>query len=241
MNKVIVSSILALTTLAVWATPQKQQVPGCLDKVRLISGAAAEKNHILLVNVGGAIPDADWRDTATYAASRLQINVWTNSVSQFDPAAYALDPVRGQRDFGAKAKVCVFIVDDPHLANVTGAPGCWCAVNVCNLKRDDPDRQTLRDRYAKSILRGFAYAAGAGASLEPMCSLFYGAVTLQGMDKTGIMIAPSTYFPMLEVLRAVGGTEMLSPAPTDDVRRAIRAEIERGPSKPITIPPPKKR
>ncbi len=212
MNKLIVSSVLALSAIAAWATPQKQQVPARLDKIRLISKAAAEKNHILLVNVAGAIPDKDWCDTATYAASRLQINVWTNSVAQFDPAAYALDPAKGQRDFGAKAKVCVFLVNNPRLANVTSVPGCWSAINVCNLKRDNPDRQTLRDRYAKSILRGFAYASGAGASLEPMCSLFYGAVTLQGMDKTGIMIAPPTYFPMLEVLRTVGGNEMLSPA-----------------------------
>jgi hypothetical protein len=32
------------------------------------------------------------------------------------------------------------------------------------------------------------------------------------MDNTGIMISPTTYFPMLEILRAIGGGEMLTPA-----------------------------
>ena len=34
---------------------------------------------------------------------------------------------------------------------------------------------------------------------------------LKGMDKTGIQVSPMTYFPMLETLRGVGGTEILAP------------------------------
>ena len=208
----VVAALSAFAICACAAAPVKHHVPERLDKVRLIHTAAAQKNHILLTNVGNAIPADTWGLVATYAVSRLQLNVWTNSVESIDIAAYAVDSAKGMKDFGAKAKVCLFVIDNPKLANIVGAPGCWCAINVCNLKRDDPDVQTLRDRYAKTILRGLAYACGSGASIEPNCSLFYGSATLDGMDKTGIMIAPPTYFPMLEVLKVVGGIEMLTPA-----------------------------
>ena len=88
----------------------------------------------------------------------------------------------------------------------------FCAANVNQLKGDSPDSQTLRDRFAKTVLKGIAYAAGSGATLESGCSLFYGSSTLEGLDKTGIMITPMAYFPMLESLRAIGDSEMLSPA-----------------------------
>jgi len=35
---------------------------------------------------------------------------------------------------------------------------------------------------------------------------------MDGIDGTIIQIAPTTYFPMLEVLKKIGGTEMLTPA-----------------------------
>ena len=206
------AALAVLAAMACGAAPVRHHVPERLDKVRLIHPAAARKNHILLVNVGKAVPDEHWALSATYAVSRLQLNVWTNAADSVDVAAYATDSSRGMKAFGEKAKVCLFVVDDPKLANIVGAPGCWCAINVCNLRRDNPDRQTLRDRYAKTILKGLAYACGSGASIEPNCSLFYGSVTLAGMDGTGIMIAPPTYFPMLEVLKVVGGVEMLTPA-----------------------------
>lgn len=192
--------------------PQKQHVPERLDKVRLIHPAAADKNHILVVNVADAIPADTWGLVSTYATSRLQLNVWTNSASTFDAAAYATDPTRGRMEFGQKAKICLFIVNSPTLAPFTGVPRLWCAANVGGLSSDGPDTQTLRDRYAKTILKGLAYACGSGATLESGCSLFYGSSSLGGMDRTGIMISPMAYFPMLEALREIGGTEMLSPA-----------------------------
>ena len=86
------------------------------------------------------------------------------------------------------------------------------AANACGIEEGAADAQTVRDRYAKLILKGLAYACGGGASLEPTCSLFYGSFTPKGMDGTGIMISPTTYFPMLEILRGIGGPEMLTPA-----------------------------
>ena len=215
MNKLLIMTALAAVAVTGFAAPKapaKQHVPERLDKIRLIHPAAANKNHILVSNVGGAIPTDLWGTVVTYAVSRLQLNVWTNSTDKIDVAAYALDPTKGMKDFGPKSKVCVFFVNDPKLAIFTGAPGCWCAVNLCNIAKDKPEPQTLKDRYAKMILKGLAYACGSGASLEPKCSLFYRSITLEGMDETGIQVSPPTYFPMLEILKAVGGNEILSPA-----------------------------
>lgn len=213
MKKPIIIAVLsAFAICESSAAPIKHHVPERLDKIRLIHPAAAQKNHILVTNVGEAIPEDAWSLVTTYAASRLQLNVWTNSIASVNIADYAVDAAKGMKDFGEKAKVCLFIIDNPKIANIIGAPGCWCAINVCNLKRDNPDVQTLRDRYAKTILKGLAYACGSGASIEPSCSLYYGSATINGMDKTGIMIAPPTYFPMLEILKIVGGVEMLTPA-----------------------------
>lgn len=215
MNRTIISAILAISVSAGYGAnaPKRQHhVPERLDSIRLIRPAAAEKNHILVANIGGAIPDGPWALSVTYAASRLQLNVWTNSFTAFDPVACFADPSRQERLFGSKAKVAVLVVDDPSAPAMRGVPGRWMAVNVSGLVADGPNAQTLRDRYAKTILKGMAYASGAGATLEANCSLYYGSSTLAGMDKTGIMITPMAYFPMLEMLRRIGGDEILSPA-----------------------------
>ncbi len=213
MKKQLIIGISAAMALGAFAAPQKKQhVPARLDQVRLIQPAAATKNHILIVDVGNAIPEQMWGDVATYAVSRLQLNVWTNSVSAFDAKEYVADPAKVQKVFGAKAKVGLFFVNQPGQPRFLGAPGFWYMVNTYGIETGAPDGQTVRDRYAKLILKGLAYACGGGASLDPRCSLFYGSFTPEGMDSTGIMISPQTYFPMVEVLRGIGGTEMLTPA-----------------------------
>ena len=96
-----------------------------------------------------------------------------------------------------------------------GSMDKWCRVNVRFLKADKPDRQTLLDRYAKVILKGFVYACGGGAALDGRSSSCYSTNTLKGLDNAGITVSPDSYFPMLEVLRLVGGDEILSPAITE--------------------------
>lgn len=208
------ATVLAATAPRPNARPMQSNhhVPARLDKVRLISPAAANVNHILLVNVADAIPADAWPLVATYATSRLQLNVWTNSVDVFAADALLGNPLAFRRMFGDKAKVAVFIENSPAGAPVTCAPGFWSRVNLNGIDGDKPDVQTLRDRYAKMILKGMAYASGGGASVDPTCSLCYSSLSLKGLDACGISISPSTYFPMLEILRQAGGSQMLSPA-----------------------------
>ena len=186
-------------------------VPATLDGVRLIHPKSATRNHIVIVNVGHAVPDAMWAPAVTYAVSRVQLNVWTNTLGKSLLPAPLMDPSVVQRTFGDKAKVAVFVESNDHGPDFAQVPGSWSMVNVRKLTRDSPDAQTLKDRYAKMVLKGLVHASGGGATLDDKCSCFYESFTLKGMDKTGIQVSPMTYFPMLETLRGVGGTEILAP------------------------------
>ena len=178
--------------------------------VREISAGAKDANHVLVVNVGGAIDEAIFREAATYSISKLAINVWTNSVTSFDAAALVGDPGLMGRTFGEKAKVGVFLVKADNAPRFLCVPGAWCRVNVGGLDSDSPDTQTMKDRVAKMVLKGLAYAAGAGTSLDARCSMFFGGSTLEGLDKVGIRLSPGVYFPMLETLGRAGGHEIVT-------------------------------
>ena len=215
MKKTLILAACAaasLQTLAGPAANRVQHVPERLDSIRLINPAAAKKNHIAVVNVADALTAEDWALAVTYAASRLQLNVWTNSVGQTPLPALYDDGEILEKTLGRKAKVAVFIEDSETPFPYLCAPGRWCRVNVRPLRADNPSKQTLRDRYAKAILKGFVYACGSGAALDGRSASNYNTFDLAGIDKTGITVSPDSYFPMLEVLRIVGGDDILSPA-----------------------------
>ncbi len=172
---------------------------------------AAAKPHVLFVNVGGALPDADFADVAEYAASRVQINIWTNSIPASMVRELIDDPSALAARFGTNCCTAVFIEKNAKGYSFLNAQGSWSMVNLRGIDRGNPSAEVLRDRRAKMFLKGLAYACGSGSSLEPKCSLYYGSFTLEGMDKTGVQISPMSYFPMLETLRAIGGPEILSP------------------------------
>ena len=202
-----------LATLAVAAVmacslvAAQNHVPASFDgSFGCIRADAGTRNHLLVVNVNKAIPDDVWPVVVNYAASRVPINVWTNSIDKLECGKF---PVY------AKAVVTVFVVDDAKGPAELSAAGKWSRVSVAALKAGSPDAQTLRDRFAKMVLRGMARACGSGTTIEPACSLFYGANTLEGLDKVNITISPMAYFPMVEVLRAGGGDEATSNVPME--------------------------
>lgn len=216
-RSLIVSACLAvvLCSSSAQQSPKAAHVPSRLDSVRLINPLASGRNHICVVNVDNAIPATAWPLAVTYAASRLQLNVWTNSLDKTIFPDVLTDGKLLPKTLGEKAKVAVFIEDIETSAPYLAAPGQWCRVNIRPLKADNPDAQTLLDRCAKAILKGFVYACGSGAALDGRSSSYYDTFDLRGMDKTGITVSPDSYFPMLEVLRIVGGEEILTPAIED--------------------------
>jgi hypothetical protein len=138
--------------------------------------------------------------------------VWTNTLEKSVFPEVLTDGKLISQKLGEKAKVTVFIEDIETPTPYLTAPGQWCRVNIRPLKADNPDKQTLLDRYAKAILKGFVYACGSGAALDGRSSSNYNTFDLKGIDKTGITVSPDSYFPMLEVLRIVGGEDILTPA-----------------------------
>ena len=193
--------------------PQVASVPvnHVTAEVAGIAPAAKGMNHIEIVNVGGAVPEAMWPEVVTYAASRIQVTIWTNAVGKSVLSQLVSGKTTVKGVLGDKATVAVFIENADGQPPFISSLCSWSVVNVRGIDRDSPDAQKLKDRYAKMILKGLVHASGGGATLDDKCSCFYESFTLKGMDKTGIQVSPMTYFPMLETLRGVGGTEILAP------------------------------
>ncbi len=72
------------------------------------------------------------------------------------------------------------------------------------------------------VLKGIDYACGGGNTLERVCDMYCGSFTLAGMDAANLTISPMAYFPMLEILKALGGPEVL--IPENDVGLDLEAE-----------------
>lgn len=212
---VIAGTVASAAPVKKAAPLTKIHVPATLTGGMAIDPAVAKVNHIVLVNVADAVPAADWPRIATFACSRLQINIWTNSVSASPLPAVQKDPGALSRLFGEKTKVGVFLVDSNEAYPVVAAPGSWARVNIRFLKEDKPDAVTYADRVAKMILKGIAAAAGAGASLDISSANHADTFDVVGLDKRNITLTPDVYFPMLEVLRRAGGDELISPAFTE--------------------------
>lgn len=209
---VSVSAVVAAPTAQPARRVKQNHVPEKLDEsIRPFYPKAATRPHIVLVNVNHAIPDDIWPLATTYAVSRLQINVWTNQL----PAS-VLDKLVTAPRYTPKAVgntnslIGVYFESRDTGCPILAAPADWSVVNVKPYLAGATDRQQILDRYAKLVMKGLATACGSGNSLEPFCSMFYGAQTPAGMDKTNVGLAPMCYFPMLETLRAVGGFEMSS-------------------------------
>lgn len=201
-------TVIGMLAMATMAAPVPDHVK---TDVRKIPAAAKDANHVLVVNVGGAVVADVFDEAATYALSKIAINVWTNSVASFDATRLVQEPDLIQKAFGEKAKVGVFLVKAGTSARFLTVQGAWCRVNVDGLDAGSPDAQTLKDRVAKMILKGLAYSAGSGSSLDARCSMFFGGSgTLEGLDNVGIRLSPGVYFPMLETLKRVGGLEIVT-------------------------------
>lgn len=192
-------------------TPNGQPI-----SARRIPRGAGLRNHVLLVDVGGAIPPRDFPEVAERVAAKVQINLWTNSIASSVWRGLLDDPRGLTNLFGPRCCLAVFVERDDNGYSFLNAQGGWSMVNMRGLDRDGPDAATLASRRVKMVLKGLAFACGGGATIEPKCSLYYDSFTIRGMDKTFEMITPMTYFPMLETLRAIGGNEILSQEDDDE-------------------------
>ncbi len=181
------------------------------EQVYPIAAGAAKRNHVLVVNVGGALSDEAFSKAVERAASVVTVNVWTSSIPKSVVSRLAEGSTDIKTLFGDKAKVAVFVENNDKGPSFLHYPAHWGMVNLYGLDKDRPNAETLAMRQAKMILKGLAYAGGGGATLEKVCAMNCQSFTLAGMDKTLLVVSPMSYFPMLETLRAVGGTEIVTP------------------------------
>lgn len=216
MKTILTLSLAALSAFHSFAAPTKKpkkiHVPEALSSLRPISEAAKSANHVIIVNTADAVAAADWPLVANFAASRIQINIWTNSITKTLFPRMLADKAEYVSRFGDKAKVAVFIENSDSPDPYQTAQGAWCRVNLRHILKGAADRQTKLDRTAKAILKGIAYAAGCGAGYDNMSVTGYKTLSGEGLDAAGICITPEAYFPMLESLRMIGGDAILSPA-----------------------------
>ncbi len=228
--------------------PRRRSAPGggLLVKPGSCTGS------IRFVNVASCVPSSAIEGVVQGVRGLMPLDVEAVTSSEtFSPVS--ADALRTKLG----ATEAIFVIDDKSLPMTLIAPEAgWAAVNAAPLKAGAPDDKLLATRLQRQLWRVFAQLNGAANTMFPHCVL-KPVHTLADLDALSMnMVCPEPYNKMIEDLRHRGITprrmatyrqackEGWAPAPTNDVQRTIleqiRAEIERGPSKSITIPPPKK-
>ena len=159
----------------------------------------------------------------------------------------------------AGADIAVIIVDNETSPALLAAPeDHWAQVNVhkmlANLKTDDARKRFFASRCRKEIVRAFACACGGIGSSFP--GNLMNVAKVEDLDLCDEFVPVDKFDVFKRHLKDAGLTprfittyrracrEGWAPAPTNDVQKAIwekvRSDKERGPTNPITIPPPKK-
>ena len=152
----------------------------------------------------------------------------------------------------------VAIIDEPGAPTILAAPDeRWARINVAPLAEGNPESKLLALRVNKQMWRAFAFVAG-GAFTETEGCLLKPAATLAELDSIrGRTIGPDSFMRIHSYLTDIGCSsagyttyrhaceEGWAPPPTNDIQKAVwekvKAEKERGPTNPITIPPPSKK
>ena len=154
------------------------------------------------------------------------------------------------------AQAALFIVDDKALPmSLLATESNWGVVNLAALREDGIDPSVLASRVQKEFMRVAVLTLGAWRS--DMQGSFLMKVTGQ-KDLDRLKGRGMTLFELRNIMNHlldIGITRPSSvtygdlcrngkaPAPTNDVQRTIwekvRSDKERGPTNPITIPPPK--
>ena len=113
MKTLLTAATAVLSLLPIMAAPREQRkvvqqpvqnhVPYSLAGERLIHPKASTRNHVVIVNVDNAIPQKMWPNVVTYAASRVNINIWTNSLPASIVSSCVEEPLAFRKKLGEKA------------------------------------------------------------------------------------------------------------------------------------------
>jgi|GEM_PF-4448399 len=169
-----------------------------------------DTEHVLFVNVAGALDRDAFADAVGKVKSLMPLNVWTNAISASLVKELVAKPETLKKTFGEKAIVVVFVERNERGPSFMQVPGSWALINLRGLDKDGPEAPVLRERTRKMFLKGLSHAAGIGSNIDPHCAMWCGSFTLEGMDKTTTSLGPYAFFPMQETLKALGGAQIFS-------------------------------
>ena len=219
----------------------------------MVEDRSTQKGHFYYLNVQQLVPTSELEELTVETMRKffrckfsIEPCVKTFSVS----AAPTII-----KEMGAEAGV--FLVEDPDLPSLLVAPESnWAVVNVTKLAQDKPIKALLAQRVRREMWRALGFLYGASSDTE-MCVL-QNISTVRDLD--GIRANALSQYPLIRIqkrLPEIGITPIhvatyreacekgWAPAPTNEFQKAIfdqvKADKERGPTNPITIPPPNKK
>lgn len=145
----------------------------------------------------------------------------------------------------SKANAAVFIIEDKNLPmTLTAYEEKWTFINAAKIKEDSPDAAKFRKRLSLLFMRQCCRILGSDATKTPDCCL-YPVFNLKDLDSiTSMDVAIGVYIAINESMPCIGveGIEMgtyrdacelgLSIPPTNDVQRAIAAEVKKSAAAP---------
>lgn len=209
------------------------------------------KGCIAVANCQTRIPSAVFSPAVEKYANFTRLNV-----KRLDLPSFSVSSTPAEAMKSAEAAAAVFIVDSPSLPlSLVSPEGNWGILNVSAVCAGSADPEKLHSRLCTGLAR--VLLLSTGAAVRDGNSIL-GRVS-RPEDLDALSKSPMTLLELRDVMnhlldcgveRATSVTyrqacrEGWAPAPTNAVQRAIaeqvRAEKERGPSNPLTIPPPKK-
>ncbi len=201
----------AATPSAPPALPKKNAV---LDPVKdvdaLLPADANQRAHVLFVNVGKALPEAEFREAAAYVRMKYMLNIAVGAAPEPFAQESVADLAALKKRFGEKALIVVAVVKQEQGPSFINVPGFFSQVNLRGLDKDKPEELFLKKRTRQMFLKGLAQACGIGATIDDMCVMFCKSFTLEGMDRVSATFGPNAYFPMRELLRDIGGEDIFA-------------------------------
>ena len=210
----------------------------------------SQQGHVLIANIQKRVPNDILELTARQLAKELRIDIKVGTENEDVTSKTAAKAVSAMR-----TQLVLFIVDhfDDSTSLLIAPENRWGMVNVAPLAVGATN-EVLAGRVRKEISRAFAMLAGAMTS-QYQASILSPIFQPEALDeKSELRLPYDVQARVISSLPSFGITPYIqanyrkacqegwAPAPTNEFQKAIfeqvKSDKERGPTNPITIPPP---
>jgi hypothetical protein len=190
-----------LLLLAVGCRPRDGAAAGPAA-VEAEGGAKNDRSQVVLVNVGGAVPDEVFERAVAELRRASSFNYRIRDLQAVDPGLLSREGrTEISRLAGPDVCVAVFVTGDADGAGLLSQPGCWSLINARLMRHDQPDEARYEKRVLKLLMKGVGYAAGIGANPDPRCVMYHKSFSLDGIDATSASYGPYAMVPLMDTLR----------------------------------------